>query len=321
MELSIIIPAFNAQNTIVKTLNSIISQSNESISYEIIIIDDGSEDNTYQVCQNFIDNTGIDNIKLLTQSNEGVSSARNVGISQAIGNKVFFLDSDDEITSDFFKSIKNIINKPFILFDFFCVKKDVIQKEFRFDISGEISIQELFIKVRDLSLINPMCAKIFDLSIVKENNILFDINERFGEDTLFLYNYISYVDKVYIVNKFLYKINLDNNHSLSRKYYDLFCISLKLLLAINQMELTTEVKANLNIKIIKNYMIHAVKIGKSIYEIKNDLFNLRKVVCRDGGALYILNSNLYDKLLNLFFMSRRYFIVYIIVRFRMLFLL
>ena len=105
MDLSIVIPAFNAQNTILNTINSIISQDSYSISYEIIIIDDGSTDNTYQICKSLIDPNNDLCIRLFTQKNQGVSVARNNGIIHSVGNKIFFLDSDDEVTSDFFKCI------------------------------------------------------------------------------------------------------------------------------------------------------------------------------------------------------------------------
>ena len=90
---SIIIPAYNRQNVIEECINSVLSQSYKN--FEIIIIDDGSTDNTVEICRQAA--AKDDRIKILFGAHGGVSSARNKGLDAAKGEYIFFLDSDDII--------------------------------------------------------------------------------------------------------------------------------------------------------------------------------------------------------------------------------
>ena len=90
-KVSIIIPAYNSQNFIEKTIESVVNQTYKQI--EMIIVDDGSTDDTYNICQNLC-NANL-NHQVFHKENGGVSSARNYGVKVAEGEFVFFLDSDD----------------------------------------------------------------------------------------------------------------------------------------------------------------------------------------------------------------------------------
>jgi glycosyltransferase involved in cell wall biosynthesis len=94
MKVSVVIPAYNAEQTIIRALDSVINQSLKP--YEIIIIDDGSRDNTYAVIDNYAKENAGFNFKLIKKENGGVSSARNEGLKVVQGDFIAFLDSDDE---------------------------------------------------------------------------------------------------------------------------------------------------------------------------------------------------------------------------------
>ncbi len=89
MKISVIIPSYNRKYLINRAINSVINQSFQP--FEIIIVDDGSTDGTYKYIDQF-----FPEIKIIKQLNNGVSSARNLGIKKALGNWIAFLDSDDE---------------------------------------------------------------------------------------------------------------------------------------------------------------------------------------------------------------------------------
>lgn len=93
---SIIIPVYNSEEYLKECLNSITCQSFKS--YEIIIIDDGSTDNSYEILAEYQRN--FDCIRLLKQTNKGQGSARNKGIDIALGKYIWFVDSDDSIASN-----------------------------------------------------------------------------------------------------------------------------------------------------------------------------------------------------------------------------
>lgn len=89
--ISIIVPAYNAEKSLKKSIESIVEQ--EYKSYEIIIVNDGSKDGTKEVCQELVDL--YPTIKIIDSENRGVSSARNLGLEVANGDWIGFLDSDD----------------------------------------------------------------------------------------------------------------------------------------------------------------------------------------------------------------------------------
>lgn len=90
---SVVIPVYNAEETIIRTLKSVVDQTYKNI--EIIVVNDGSKDSSEQLISNYISQNNITNLKLISKENGGVSSARNRGIDEAIGDFIAFLDSDD----------------------------------------------------------------------------------------------------------------------------------------------------------------------------------------------------------------------------------
>ena len=94
--ISVVIPAFNAASTIIRALDSVIAQTSAASITEVIVVDDGSSDNTAAIVREYIKKhkTAI-NIKLLSKRNGGVSSARNAGMKHASGNWIALLDADD----------------------------------------------------------------------------------------------------------------------------------------------------------------------------------------------------------------------------------
>lgn len=90
---SVIIPMYNSEKTIKRTLNSVINQSYKN--FEVIIVNDGSTDNSPDIVEQFIKSNSSYDITLVNQNNQGVSVARNNGIKLAKGQYIAFLDSDD----------------------------------------------------------------------------------------------------------------------------------------------------------------------------------------------------------------------------------
>ena len=90
--ISVVIPAYNAEKTIIECINSVLNQTRIDLIEEIIIVDDGSKDQTANVVRENFDNKLI---RIISKSNGGVSSARNTGIKSAKGKWIALLDSDD----------------------------------------------------------------------------------------------------------------------------------------------------------------------------------------------------------------------------------
>ena len=96
IKVSVIIPAYNLENYIEKTLNSVINQTLEEI--EIIVVNDGSKDNTLNIINDIA--SKYDKVRIIDKENQGVSKARNTGIKEAKGEYILFLDGDDWMDLD-----------------------------------------------------------------------------------------------------------------------------------------------------------------------------------------------------------------------------
>lgn len=107
--ISIVIPLYNKEKSISATLESVLAQT--YTDYEVIIVDDGSTDNSLSVVKMFINRCQItnDKCKILEQPNSGVSAARNRGIMEAKGEYVAFLDADDLWASDYLDTLHALI--------------------------------------------------------------------------------------------------------------------------------------------------------------------------------------------------------------------
>ncbi|MDM1269000.1 glycosyltransferase family 2 protein [Acinetobacter indicus] len=106
--MSIIIPFYNCEGYISETLESLLNQYTNEV--EVILINDGSNDNSLNIVNNFIKHSKV-NVSIVTQKNAGVSSARNLGIKLASGQYIGFLDSDDTLEPLYFEKIIQAIKK------------------------------------------------------------------------------------------------------------------------------------------------------------------------------------------------------------------
>ena len=113
---SIIIPVYNGEKHIKKCIDDVLTQEYEN--YEIIIINDGSKDNTSKILKEYVLNKRIN---IVEKENTGVSDSRNIGIEMATGEYIVFLDSDDKLRKDSLKKLNERLcqnNYDIILFGF-----------------------------------------------------------------------------------------------------------------------------------------------------------------------------------------------------------
>ena len=192
VDLSIIIPMYNAASTIKNTLESILAQTVEV--KEIIVVNDGSSDNSVEVVKSIDD----EHIILLSQENRGTSVAKNNGIQCASGKYVMFIDSDDVIEKNYIETHFAWVDKC----DLVCSGMKVIYplREMEVNINSisdtvnrVVDIKNLLYLLEDGELINVDVAKVFRRKILIDNNILFDERLHAGEDLKFNCEYFKYV--------------------------------------------------------------------------------------------------------------------------------
>lgn len=207
-KVSVIIPIYNVEDYIEECLDSVVNQTLEDI--EIICINDGSTDNTLDILERYANNDN--RIKLISQSNSGLSASRNVGLDHATGEYICFLDSDDYFELEALEELYDIAHKKRLDFAFF--------KLINFD--NETKIKEQY-EYFDLQyLIDIVGDKVFGYKDVSD--IVFSIsvtapgklfkskfigNMRFPEgliyeDNPFFIEAIFKAKRLYVYDKYLY---------------------------------------------------------------------------------------------------------------------
>ncbi|HRM59394.1 MAG TPA: glycosyltransferase family 2 protein, partial [Megamonas funiformis] len=193
---SIIIPVFNVDKYIGKTIETLLNQT--YLNIEILLIDDGSTDKSGKICDIYAEK--YNKIKVFHQKNKGVSSARNLGINNAKGKYIIFVDGDDYVTSEYVASLYNeiIINKADMViqmyYNYYNTYKVVrnIKEDINEDMSGWEYIDFQILGRKDTTVY----AKIYLKNIIDKFNIRFDETITNLEDTLFLFYYSSHCNKI-----------------------------------------------------------------------------------------------------------------------------
>lgn len=217
-KISVIIPTYNCAKTILKSIDSVYSQTYRN--YEIIIVDDGSTDNTLEIIRK---RNYDDRLKIIVQKNTGVSSARNNGLKNCAGKYVMFLDSDDYMKPEMMQimleelSIKKV---DLVISGFTYVREEGELDNIPPKYSGDITAvdEKLFIKLYTNSFFNAPWNKLYNKSIIDSNNIRFDCELSILEDLDFSLHYMSCINTLSVVNKSLYYYERRGSGGLLRRF-------------------------------------------------------------------------------------------------------
>ena len=205
VEISIIVPCYNCQDTIKECYNSIKKSVSNVLSHEIILINDGSTDNT-RLILNEIKVTDK-SVVVINQENKGVSAARNIGLKNAKGKYISFVDSDDSILEEYYKKMVGPLKENSRLDLVICdYSSSELSKEDILNISIDNIYEEgLKSKGSFEKLRGYVWNKIYKRDILDNNNIIFDEEVKFCEDLGFNLIYLKYVENVKIIPKKLYR--------------------------------------------------------------------------------------------------------------------
>lgn len=199
-ELSVIVPVYNAEKYLHKCVDSILNQTYRD--FELLLVDDGSPDQCGTICDAYA--TQDPRVKVIHKPNGGVSEARNVGLDQAKGNYISFIDPDDWVEPDLFQSTIDFCKTKqtdIVCFEVCIVRKNKKKFHYRFAADCVFEAKDALVKILTDVIDNSPCNKIYRKAVW--NNVCFPVWRRF-EDVATIYKTFYNADRVGYIKKYFY---------------------------------------------------------------------------------------------------------------------
>lgn len=250
--ISVIIPIYNSEKRLDRCIASVIGQSYKNI--EIILVNDGSSDSSCEICKKW---ENKDNrIKYFYVTNHGVSTARNIGIKESKGDYIYFIDSDDYIDENVIENLYNNTKEKTLTG---INHNKILPFENKIiPINSQYKPDELIQGVLNNNIKGVVWCFLFDKNIIIKNNLLFDEKAKFMEDTVFLVEYLKYVNHVEFIEGSYYNYDMTGT-SITRTNNKIKEDILNFNYALNKIEKIIDI----------NY--HDLIINKKIYLIDREL--------------------------------------------------
>lgn len=209
---SVIIPAFQAEKTIKRCVDSVIKQSYKD--FELIIINDGSTDRTYNICKEY---EYDDRVRIISQANKGISATRQYGLDLSRGRYIQFIDSDDWVDASYFEVMHMLLetnNYDVIILDYYAEK---IKNSFY----KSLGIKSMDRKDLVIGLVTNIPGvlwnKVIKREVFSKYNIGFNSGLSYCEDWVVSYEIFNTPLKIFYYEKAFYHYDLYSNiNSLAR---------------------------------------------------------------------------------------------------------
>ena len=224
--ITVIVPVFNAEKWINKCIDSLLNQTYKNI--EILLVDDKSEDNSLRILEQYAKNNEKIRI-IIKETNSGVSDSRNIGIKNSKGKFITFVDADDTIDKDFIKqsyeiALKNNADIVCGGFNLIEENKNSLIRFYKNKVYDDKKIKDIIMTMLtnrsndcDPAIFGFSCGKLYKKDII--NEIRFNKNIRFREDTIFNIQAYSNAKVMYTSNSNWYNY-IVNNNSASYRFFD-----------------------------------------------------------------------------------------------------
>ena len=283
--ISIIVPVYNSELYINRCLDSLLKQTYKNI--EIIIVDDGSKDNSLQLIKDYANKDS--RIKVYTQSNQGPSVARNTGLDNSTGKYIMFVDADDFIDKNMVANMVEVIKddtNTLVLCDNSEIWANEIEERKLFDTDKNYIKKVDVIKAIASGKAGLVCGKLFNKNIIKEHNIKFDKEIKMCEDQIFFLNISRYCDDFIYIPKSLYFYDRRNENSITIKYKEkVIDNQIYVINIIKEILKTSDIESDDINYIINNRYIDAIDycvtnevLDTKIYNIMDKISNVNDIV-------------------------------------------
>lgn len=255
--ISCIIPVYNTERYLRQCLDSIADQTFSD--YEVLMVNDGSTDSSKAICAEY--ERKDSRFKLIDKMNGGVSSARNVGLEHATSDYVYFVDSDDWISSDCFETLYDTIKNRSGAICACGLIKHIGTQTYPLS-SGKDGLEQFSTRNSTIYpfLFYPAAGRLgcmlFPRRNLVANGILFDERLHFGEDALFNLQAINSCELVMSLNKCLYFYRVYNESTANKVYSDINSSELAYLFEKESEVLAGYALSGLQVKSLKTYLYY-----------------------------------------------------------------
>lgn len=217
---TLIIPIYNASKTIKRCIDSIKIQT--FINFEVILIDDGSTDDSLKKCHDMCKTDK--RFTIISQENSGPSRARNIGLDNAKGRYIVFIDSDDYIVQDYLDILYrkfSLTNADIIFYGYYLIDnhENVIDKKIPPKL--DYQLYEIISNLSQHDMFGYTWIKAFKKNCI--GNKRFNEKTKLYEDEIFTCENITSKTKIAIIDKPLYYYVTDNKNALTKKTYHDYC--------------------------------------------------------------------------------------------------
>lgn len=216
-QISIIVPVYNAEKYLHHCIDSILAQT--FIDFELLLIDDGSKDLSGSICDKYARKDS--RIRVFHKENGGVSSARNLGLDNAKGEWITFIDADDIVNQSYlthlFMDVCEVVDFVVAGFEYLASgNKVTYTTKFGNDIKESLSKDYGLTRMYENSFWQWfICSKLFRRNIITRNLIKFDESFIYGEDRLFIMKYVCSINgKMCFSNHPIYKYRIHNDSAM-----------------------------------------------------------------------------------------------------------
>ena len=191
--ISVIVPVYNTEKYLHRCIDSILAQT--YTDFELLLIDDGSTDSSGAICDEYA--LRDSRVRVFHKENGGVSSARNLGLDNAQGEWITFVDSDDWIACNALDVMLDNKEEDLIITSF-TSERNLFYAQFESGCFVGSSINKCLSKYFGHISFTVIWGKLYKRHIIVDNKLIFDNSIHTGEDTLFLYSYIAEINSINI---------------------------------------------------------------------------------------------------------------------------
>lgn len=218
--ISIVVPVYNVEPYLAQCIESILRQTYKD--FELILVDDGSPDHSGAICDEFA--ARDTRIRVIHQTNGGVSKARNAGIDIAIGEWICFVDADDILTPKYLEYFYRNADThcDLLIQGRWKMVGGCLKSRFVFRIDAGYMSRRDFVSNPSLMAYCTPWGKLFKSSVIKSKQVFFPEGIDYGEDSIFFFRYLAQVDKIRTIASYRYIYRDDNSSSATKNDHDPF---------------------------------------------------------------------------------------------------